>query len=84
MRRFSRSFKNWTCDDNETIQVTHIEAEGDTLDQLLHTAQVSFEDWHGNCTREGWTVDDMSQTDFVHLEGIFERFLDSQTDTKGV
>lgn len=84
MVQFSRSFRNWTCADDERINITHIESHGDTLDELMDNAEISFEDWHGNCTREGWFAGDLSQNDIVHLEGIFEQWLDSQNETKGV
>jgi hypothetical protein len=72
---FSKTFQNWTCADDCRIQISQIETKGLDLEDFLSNAEISFEDWHGNCTRESWSVGDLSQKDYAQVERLFVEYL---------
>ena len=75
MRHFSKSFQNWNCADDDRVMLTHIETRGLDLDDMLANAEISFEDWHGNCCRENWTIGDLSQSDYAEVERLIVEHL---------
>jgi hypothetical protein len=66
---FSREFKVWSLEHDDHLNLTLVESEGDSLEELIENARITLEDWHGN---EGpaWTFGDLSTRDYdavVHL-----------------
>ena len=60
--------------DYEHLNISYIEAEGETLEELLETATIFTTNWHGG---EGpqWSAGDLHIRDYEALEGEFKAFL---------
>lgn len=75
MYRYCKEFKNWTCRDDERISITHIEANGRYLEEMLDNCHISFEDWHGNEVRWHWSVWDLSTKDYEEVVRLISTHL---------
>lgn len=71
---FSKEYHNWTLNDREHLNVAYIEAEGSTLEELLESATIFIETWHGG---EGpqYTAGDLHSKDYTKLEEELINFL---------
>jgi hypothetical protein len=77
MKKYGRSFSDWTLSNDDRIHITYIDAKGSTVEELLDDAAISFEDWHGNPILFNWCADDLSGTDFDQVKKLFEDFLNA-------
>ena len=75
MKQFNRTYRNWVISDSEHLNITEIESEGSTVEELLENAKVYIETWHGG---EGpnWDVGDLPTRDYRALEEEFKAFLE--------
>jgi hypothetical protein len=75
--RYSKEFKCWPLDGREHLNLTAVETNGETLEQLRDYACLWFADWHGNEACEGWTYYDLPQADQDGLDKLFTEALKS-------
>ena len=77
---FNRTYTNWSLSSGyEHLNITEIQSEGNTLQELLDNAQIYIQTWHGG---EGpnWSVGELPTRDYVGLEEEFKSFLTNMQD----
>ncbi len=64
--RFYKEYKNFTLKEDHRLELTLVESEGSTLEELLENCLLYLTDWHGN---EGpaRTLGDLSDTEIEYI-----------------
>lgn len=56
---FSKEYRFCPLDGNEHLNLTHVEASGSDLEEMLDNCMISLEDWNGNDPFLDWDLGDL-------------------------